>query len=455
MFGPQAASDTIRRPPTLNAFQPAGPTRGKSIDRPRTASTSQQGSQPDSDQQSPVMSNFPQAPCTPTSRTDSGYALQTSLREKRSGHFDALSKRNGSISGISGQMRRKASLPFIKHGPSPSNASMSPDLSGSTYAPSMYAQSTLAASTIMPGMVVQPARNTGNMSWSEGHCLQWRAHDGDSTCVLCNERATEGFFRCSGCGFVIHNRCAHEITVVCPAAFYPDQIRAAFARCFAALFYTYKKFMAPASAQQKKNGQAFTFDMTAFQRSLPPDMAEYIEMMTQTQTFNEFIAEREQATAPQSVQVQLFDNIIMAKRNRTGRFRQDMRSLAAARNPFGRSSGATAQAPDVLNDTSNHQWRPIAAPSSNERPDLGAVANGRDYHTIITRVPAKLEEGLFKPAPGKKEERKVDKVPSLPKLNGVPDRKMRKSLAHPSANLRERLNGLNMNAPSAEPGGRR
>jgi hypothetical protein len=306
----------------------------------------------------------------------------------------------------------------------------------------------------MPGQFVQPARNTGGMTWAEGHCLQWRARDGDSTCVLCNEKVTDGFYRCSGCGFVIHGRCTHEITVVCPAAFYPDQVRAAFARSFAALFYTYKKFMNLATAEQKKKGQAYAFEYAAFHRSLPPDVAEYIEMLNQTQAFNEFVAEREQITAKHSVEIQLFDNIIMAKRNRTGRFRSDMRSLAAARIPFGRSPTSTASVPDVLNDTSNHQWRPMAAPSSNERAELGSAAKGRDYHTIVSRVPAKLEDGLFKLSSTEKKERSTEAIPSMPKLNGVPENKrLRKSIASPSANLRERMNGLNMNATRPDTAG--
>jgi DENN (AEX-3) domain/uDENN domain/dDENN domain/C1 domain len=434
MFGPQAAADTIRRSPVLNAFLLGGPTRGKNLDgRPRTSSTFRQPSRGDSEG-SPVTSTFPQLPLIPVSRNDSGYALQTSLREKRSGHFDSMSKRNPSISGLSpGNMRRNASVPFIKHGSTPSSASLKTDkiFGGSTYAPSTYAQSTLAASTIMPGMVVQPALNTDTTIWVEGHCLQWRPRDGPSTCVLCDEKAQEGFYRCSGCGFVIHGRCAPEITVVCPAAFYPDQIRAAFARCFASLFYTYKKFMAPATTQGRRDGLAYSFDLQNFTKTIPPENSLYIEMLGQTQSFNEFIAEREQKSASSNLEVALFDAIIIAKKSRSGRFGSHVqlgRSLFSGRSP-------SAPAPsDVLSDTSNHQWRPIQAPSSKDRPELGAAAQGRDYHTIISRIPAKLEDDLFRPIP---KVPKIDKVPELPKLNGQ----------HRKSMLRNRLTGLNMNSP--------
>ena len=439
MFGPQAAADTIKRAPVLNVFMPGGPTRGKSVERPRTASTARNGSQKEHDEQSPTIPNFPQPPLTPVSRNDSGYALQTSLREKRSGHFDPMSRRNPSMSGLDGATRRKGSLPFTKHGSSPSTASMSPDLShsGSTYAPSTYAQSTLAASTIMPHLFVQPARNTDTTTWAEGHCLQWRPRDGPSTCILCNEAAQDGFYRCTGCGFVIHGRCASEITVVCPAAFYPDQIRAALARYFATLFYTYKKFMGPPSSQQKKQGLARTFDMNGFIRSQPPENATYIEMMKQTQAFNEFVSDREMASASSSTQIALFDAIVMAKRGRTGRFRSGVSAATGinlSRNMFAARSPPVATT-DVLSDTSNHQWRPTAAPSNSERQDLGVAAKGRDYHTITCRIPAKLEDDLMKPVP---KVPKIQKVPQLPKINGLYNRK---------PTLKDKFNGLNMNAP--------
>lgn len=426
-FGSQAASDTIRRAPMLNVFLAAGPTRGKSPDRPRTSSTARQSTLTDSDGHSPIIGGFPQTPGSGTSRTDSGYALQTSLREKRSGHFESLSKR--SFSG-STHIIRKASHPFVKHTASSSSSTSFSDVrNGSTYAPSTYAQSTLAASTIMPGTYAQPLRGAEGILWSEGHCLQWRAADGPSTCVLCDEKAQDGFYRCSGCGFVIHDRCAHQITIVCSAAFYPDQVRAAFVRCLASLFYTYRKFMQPASSQKKKLGSVYTFDQAAFTKSLPPDHAAYMEMLQQTQAWNEFIMDREEKASTPAIA--LFDAIIMAKRGRAGGLlRSSLPNIGLNRKSFVPRSPSGRTRTDILSDTSLHQWRIVATPASSERPDLGTAAKGRDYHTIITRTPAKLEEGLFK---------QEEKVPDLPTI-AVP-KKSRLSIPN------GRMNGLGMNAP--------
>ncbi|KIX04120.1 uncharacterized protein Z518_07673 [Rhinocladiella mackenziei CBS 650.93] len=422
-FGPQAASDTIRRAPMLNVFLASGPTRGKSIDRPRTASTARQSVQTGSDGQSPITGSFAMPSSSTAPRNDSGYALQTSLREKRSGHFDALSKR--SFSGSS-HMIRKASIPFARHNATPSNTSFSDMKNGSMYTPSVYDQSTLAASTIMPSIRIQPVKDTEGTHWVEGHCLQWRASDGTSTCVLCDDKAQEGYYRCSGCGFVIHDRCAHQITVVCSAAFYSDQVRAAFVRCLASLFYTYRRFMQPAPSQKKKLGTIYEFDNDAFIKSLPPDHAAYMEMLQQTQAWNEFIMDREEkASTPD---IALFDAIIMAKRGRAGLLRSTLPNIALNRRSFVPRSPSGTMRTDILSDTSQHQWRIVSTPASSERPDLGSAAKGRDYHTIITRIPAKLEEGLFK------QEEKVPDLPTIPK-------KSRASMVN------GRMNGLSMHAP--------
>lgn len=422
-FGPHAASESIRRAPMLNVFSTAGPTRGKSADRPRTSSTVRQSSQTGSDGHSPISGSFPYPAIFGPPRNDSGYALQTSLREKRSGHFDSISKR--SFSGSS-HMIRKASLPFVRHNASPSTTSFGEMRNGSTYAPSTYAQSTLAASTIMPNMHVQPARSGEGTYWVEGHCLQWRAGDDPSTCVLCNDKAQDGYYRCSGCGFVIHDRCADQIAIVCSAAFYPDQVRAAFVRCLASLFYTYRKFMQPAPPQKRKLGAVYRFDMEAFIRSLPPDHGMYMEMLQQTQSWNEFIMDREE-NAPNPT-IALFDAIITAKRGRAGLLRSSLPGIGFNRKSFVPRPPSGSLRADLLSDTSQHQWRIISMPSSSERPDLGSAAKGREYHTVITRTPAKLEDGLFK------EDVQVPELPTVPK----------KSRA---SRLSGKMNGLGMNAP--------
>lgn len=91
-FGPNASLAT--KLPLYNAFsQPQRGSQGPGIDRPSTGSTVSSGS--------PVLStlstNFPQRAPSPMSRTDSGYVLQSSLREKRSGLFDQPNYRKSSV----------------------------------------------------------------------------------------------------------------------------------------------------------------------------------------------------------------------------------------------------------------------------------------------------------------------------------------------------------------------
>jgi hypothetical protein len=215
-FG-SVAGPASSRPLIYNAFlQSSGHSRGN--DRPSTASTVKTNSPP-SPRLSPISQVFPPLPGTPISRSDSGYALQANLREKRSGHFDTQSRRSSSVStkhsvspihqsvvnGLSqfGFERqntiRRPSQPFLGHAPSASTSSLSHELyAPSSYAPSVYAQSTLAASTIMPGMAMQAVRNTETVRWQEGHCLTWRSSEEKASCSICDEKSDEGMYRCTG-----------------------------------------------------------------------------------------------------------------------------------------------------------------------------------------------------------------------------------------------------------------
>ena len=273
------AQQTQPGPPLFNAFFTSKTGKSQGNDRPRTSSTSKMSGSP---QGSPTSGSFPQLPVTPVSRNDSGFALQSSLREKRSGVFDEKTRRSSSFG--TQEARRRPSVPFLGHSSNLSMTNLNSDVTQNPgYAPSAYAQSTLAASTIMPQVLMQPVRNTDTTSWVEGHCFQWRGNDDRSTCSICEEKADQGMYRCSGCGATAHGGCAGLTTLPCPVAFRQEQVRAAFVRCFASLFYTYRKHLGPATAQQKKNGMIYALNVTAFLRSLPPEHADYMATLQQTQ----------------------------------------------------------------------------------------------------------------------------------------------------------------------------
>lgn len=301
-FGTVVGPSSVR-PLIYNAFlQSSASSRGN--DRPSTASTVKTSSNsPPSPKISPISQVFPPLPSTPISRSDSGYALQANLREKRSGHFETSSRRSSSVrelctrfikSDIANMVSqfgfdrvptmRRPSQPFLGHNPSGSTSSLSHELRApSSYAPSVYAQSTLAASTIMPGMAIQPVRSTATTCWQEGHCMQWRAYEEKASCSVCEEKSDEGMYRCSGCSTYAHGRCVDSICLVCPSAFRPDQVRASFVRCFASLLYTYRRYLTPASGDQKKSGMIYQFKMDEFLKSMPHDNVQYMQMLQQTQ----------------------------------------------------------------------------------------------------------------------------------------------------------------------------
>ncbi|KAF1849936.1 dDENN domain-containing protein [Cucurbitaria berberidis CBS 394.84] len=376
--GPSSA-----RPLIHNAFlQSSASSRGN--DRPSTASTVKTFSNsPPSPKISPVSTVFPPLPSTPISRSDSGYALQANLREKRSCHFETSSRRSSSFGFERVPPMRRPSQPFLGHAPSASTSSLSHEFhAASSYAPSVYAQSTLAASTIMPGMAVQQVRNTATTQWQEGHCMQWRPQEDKALCSICEEKSDDGLYRCTGCTTYAHGRCVGNICIVCPTAFRPDQVRASFARCFASLLYTYRRYLIPATGDRKKAGMVYQFKMDEFVKSLPNEHVQYITTLQQTQAFNEFIHERE-SKRPDDPTIKLFDEVILAKRNR------------------GKSSFFYKSRVDFLSDTTDHLWRTASANPPNSRfPG--------DYRAVISRIPAKLDPTLMK------EPRVIQGVPRIP-----------------------------------------
>jgi hypothetical protein len=117
--------------------------------------------------------------------------------------------------------------------------------------------------------------------------------------------------------------------------------------------------------------------MDNFLKSVPHGDSEYMNMLRQTQMFNEFIHERE-TTRAEDPSIKLFDEIILSKRNR------------------GRSSlslFSTKSHTNFLSDSSDHLWRSAAAtPPSARYPT--AAENSASATT--GRTPAKLEPALMK-----------------------------------------------------------
>jgi len=405
-----------KRPLVFNAFLQNKNDHGR-VERPSTSKSSNRASPPSS--VSPVSGSFPPLPTTPVSRNDSGFALAATLREKRSGHFDSNSRRSSSFGVERQPTLRRPSIPFNGHSSSLSTSALSIDAKSMYgYAPSTYAASTLAASTIMPNMLMQPVQNTDTTIWVEGHCMVWQPHDTTSVCSICEDKPDgDGTYKCTSCTTVAHGRCLGQLSLVCPSAFHADRVRAAFVRCFASLFYTYRKYLNRPSREQKNGGQLYHFDMDGFLRSLPSEQQEYLAMLKQTQgtsspylqshsrltyitAFNEFTHERE-TTPSNSPQIQLFDSIILAKKSR-GRT-----SFFSSRGPSKSSS--------YLDDTSDHLWRSAAVPTPS------AKFPG-DYRTVVSRIPAQLDVSLMREPrviqgvprmdmPGKRVGRKA--VPSL------------------------------------------
>jgi len=207
------------RTSVYNAFLHARPDATRGADRPSTSSTGTGDSTVSSHSPPPTSVAAQQASTSyspfSASRNDSGLALQASLREKRSaGRLnDNLGRRNSAVHSLFNARNpskapandpsqydphgngRRPSAPMFGHYSSSSTSSLGQG-AGSNYAPSVYAQSTLAASTIMPSMMVKPVRDDERTKWVEGHCMQRRNKDIRNMCTICDERCHDESFRC-------------------------------------------------------------------------------------------------------------------------------------------------------------------------------------------------------------------------------------------------------------------
>ncbi|KAF8422125.1 AEX-3 domain-containing protein [Tirmania nivea] len=394
-FGGAGASDFAPRPLVFNGFTHSK-NQVRTYERPTTSGTIRGGSPPSP--KSPSTCGYPQTTGSSIPRQDSGFTLTATLRGKRSGNLDssANSRRSSSVSArfpLWNPTRgdhllygykfgfertptlRRPSVPLTGHSPSPSTSSLTDSQSiFNQYPPSVYSPSTLAASTIMPNMLMQPVRNTDTTRWVEGHCMVWKQHDVDSVCSICEEKSDEGIYTCSNCSVASHMRCSPAICLPCPVSFYPDQIRAAFVRCFASLLYTYRRFLMPATGDGKKAGKIYKFNMEGFLKSMPHECADYVKTLEQTQAFSEFIHEREskKATDPQ---LKLFDEIILSKKNR------------------GKTSFfSSKQSTNFLYDTTEHLWRTSTAIT----PSTSPTKMLNEHNLPQNRVPAKLDPLLLR-----------------------------------------------------------
>lgn len=285
------AEKRSNRPLVFNAFLQSKMDHTR-VERPSTSRSIHHSNQSPPSSISPESMNFPQISVNSIPRNDSGYQLTSTLREKRSGHFETA-RRSSSFGVEAHTPFRKPPMPYVGgHSASHSTSAISVDSkNGGNYAPSTYAASTLAASTIMPSMLMTPVSDSGDTVWVEGHCMRWNNNDRTSVCSICDEKADfDGTFACAGCAITAHARCLGQVSLVCPSAFNADRVRAAFVRCFASLLYTYRKSLRAPSKDQKKAGQIWGFDMESFERGLPSELAGYVGMLRQTQGKSLFLS---------------------------------------------------------------------------------------------------------------------------------------------------------------------
>ncbi|PBP18088.1 putative ddenn domain-containing protein [Diplocarpon rosae] len=366
---PAAAARTA----VFNAFLQSKNDHGR-VDRPAT-SRSTRTSPPTS--VSPVSGHFPPLPTTPVSRNDSGFALTATLREKRSGHFDAGSRRSSSFGVDRQPTLRRPGLPLPNGHAASLSTSALPSAEAKSlygYAPSTYAASTLAASTVMPHLLVQPHHVSRALPRPGLPGLPGRLPPRSRPRRLRQ---------------VLLEPVLHVPQVPEPAHQGAEEQRATLRLRYGWLPEE------PAARAARVHG-----DAAADARQVPSrtPLVPVSLPLTAGLAFNEFIHERE-TTPPGTPRIQLFDSIILAKKAR------------------GRTSffAKASKSGSFLEDTSDHLWRSAAVPTPS------AKFPG-DYRTVVSRIPAQLDVALMR------EPRVIQGVPRVDMPGKVVGRKAVPSL---------------------------
>jgi len=208
-------------PPIFNAFLSAKidstMSERKVSGRPGTSSTTKASSQSSTHAPpSPAISAsiFDSFPNTPLSRNDSAFAFGSILREKKSGNFETAARRSSFTLDRMIPLRRSTVGLSHSHSPSVSTSNFGSSVGGPGYASSIYAPSTLAASTIMPTAFIQTVKDTETNKWSEGHCMVKQAArqgGGSILCSICNEKCGDEYHQCTGKISLLNTYGAHDL----------------------------------------------------------------------------------------------------------------------------------------------------------------------------------------------------------------------------------------------------
>ncbi len=164
-----------------------------------------------------------------------------------------------------------------------------------------------------------PARtDNSTLKMREGHQFRRRTVNRRElvVCDISADVILGDYYRCSVCGSTLdtQNVDSRIIMPCLPAALDTDKVRVAFVRSFATLFYSYRKHL-ESLHRKKHTDDYYAFRKAEFLREAPPENSHYLKMLSETQAFGEFFYTRclKKAGDPE---ILLFDEIILAKRNR-------------------------------------------------------------------------------------------------------------------------------------------
>ncbi|KAK9466778.1 AEX-3 domain-containing protein [Lipomyces arxii] len=146
---------------------------------------------------------------------------------------------------------------------------------------------------------------------TEGHIFQALQPQDNLRCIVCLDGiAASTIAVCRECGLEVHKCCLRTVVLPClPMVFHASRARAAFVRSMATLFFNYRRFLVPVTAQ--KNDKKYMFDKQAFLNSMQRDRLPYCRFLLRTQSGSEFIHQAELGST-----FSVFDGVVESRRKR-------------------------------------------------------------------------------------------------------------------------------------------
>ncbi|KAL7750250.1 hypothetical protein RI367_004423 [Sorochytrium milnesiophthora] len=159
--------------------------------------------------------------------------------------------------------------------------------------------------------------------------------DAELPCNVCKALMREATWRCTECGFYVHDSCINAVCFACPVAFHESKIRRMFLKLFVSLMKTYANYLNTSRATSEDYVDVDTvFAKKKFIDSCDFENRSFTTAFVETQAFAQFIMDRVQlgTNKDSDYELLLFDEHIKEKLGRSRlSFRKETSNFLRAR----------------------------------------------------------------------------------------------------------------------------